>query len=321
MRDLPKRRRLCLRSRRHHQRWRRQSRHALGGTTVPLACRRSPRLHFKQAGTRARRRRSRALHGSCVPVRDIPASSALYQQGKRRSTACQNALASDELNEGFDRLQASQRCGRCWCRTVGPTATPLGVTRRFIAALWGPCLFIRLGPVKKTASPPLSAIDGAGDTILNGGDIKLTLPSLVATRPRLEGVAPMRTTCCWGRRPTCYNELWLSSFPPPSDTLDALSALENPQATCSARSAWDARPDSDVICGSSTPRCRLELVRCCAPASRAGRLFGRPSTSCRNVTHQPYRLATIRRHRDRFMPPESKTEHRSSTCWFSRARR
>ncbi|HJQ59279.1 MAG TPA: alcohol dehydrogenase catalytic domain-containing protein [Vineibacter sp.] len=45
--------------------------------------------------------------GSCVPVRDIPRFIALYQQGKLPvDRMVSQRVSLDELNEGFDRLQA-----------------------------------------------------------------------------------------------------------------------------------------------------------------------------------------------------------------------
>jgi alcohol dehydrogenase len=45
--------------------------------------------------------------GSCVPVRDIPRFIALYQQGRLPvDRLVSQRVALDELNEGFDRLQA-----------------------------------------------------------------------------------------------------------------------------------------------------------------------------------------------------------------------
>jgi alcohol dehydrogenase len=45
--------------------------------------------------------------GSCVPVRDIPRFIALYQQGRLPvDRMVSQRVSLDELNEGFDRLQA-----------------------------------------------------------------------------------------------------------------------------------------------------------------------------------------------------------------------
>ena len=45
--------------------------------------------------------------GSCVPVRDIPRFIGLYQQGRLPvDRMVSRRVGLDELNEGFDRLQA-----------------------------------------------------------------------------------------------------------------------------------------------------------------------------------------------------------------------
>jgi alcohol dehydrogenase len=80
-----------------------------GGTTVSAGL--SPisaDFTFKQSGLVTEEKTIKGSYmGSCVPVRDIPRFIALYQQGKLPvDRMVSQRVGLDELNEGFDRLQA-----------------------------------------------------------------------------------------------------------------------------------------------------------------------------------------------------------------------
>ncbi|HKU99374.1 MAG TPA: zinc-binding dehydrogenase, partial [Vineibacter sp.] len=80
-----------------------------GGTTVSAGL--SPisaDFTFKQSGLVSEEKTIKGSYmGSCVPVRDIPRFIALYQQGKLPvDRMVSQRVSLDELNEGFDRLQA-----------------------------------------------------------------------------------------------------------------------------------------------------------------------------------------------------------------------
>ena len=104
-----RRRRLCVRSCRHHQGdGDGLSGDALGrhdGDRGPLADRR--RFSFKQSALVSEEKTIKGSYmGSCVPVRDIPRFIALYQQGKLPvDRMVSERIGFDGLNVGFDRLQ------------------------------------------------------------------------------------------------------------------------------------------------------------------------------------------------------------------------
>jgi alcohol dehydrogenase len=80
-----------------------------GGTTVSAGL--SPfdaTFSFKQSVLVSEEKTIKGSYmGSCVPVRDIPRFIALYQQGKLPvDRMVSQRVTLDELNEGFDRLQA-----------------------------------------------------------------------------------------------------------------------------------------------------------------------------------------------------------------------
>ncbi|TWT03988.1 zinc-binding dehydrogenase [Reyranella sp. CPCC 100927] len=80
-----------------------------GGTTVSAGL--SPisaDFTFKQSGLVSEEKTIKGSYmGSCVPVRDIPRFIALYQQGKLPvDRMVSQRVTLDQLNEGFDRLQA-----------------------------------------------------------------------------------------------------------------------------------------------------------------------------------------------------------------------
>jgi alcohol dehydrogenase len=80
-----------------------------GGTTVSAGL--SPNnadFTFKQSALVSEEKTIKGSYmGSCVPVRDIPRFIALYQQGRLPvDRMVSQRVSLDELNEGFDRLQA-----------------------------------------------------------------------------------------------------------------------------------------------------------------------------------------------------------------------
>lgn len=80
-----------------------------GGTTVSAGL--SPNnadFTFKQSVLVSEEKTIKGSYmGSCVPVRDIPRFIALYQQGRLPvDRMVSQRVSLDELNEGFDRLQA-----------------------------------------------------------------------------------------------------------------------------------------------------------------------------------------------------------------------
>jgi alcohol dehydrogenase len=80
-----------------------------GGTTVSAGLAPfSADFSFKQSALVSEEKTIKGSYmGSCVPVRDIPRFIALYQQGKLPvDRMVSERVSLDQLNEGFDRLQA-----------------------------------------------------------------------------------------------------------------------------------------------------------------------------------------------------------------------